>query len=70
MGEHDPDGVERDGEEMVGKKNARGYYTAGKWINFTGSKQEWQQRNEPGEQRYGSINTFSATFKVFKTPSS
>ena len=29
MGEHDPDGVERNREEMVGKKAGRGCYTAG-----------------------------------------
>ena len=29
MGEHDPYGVERHGEEMIGKKTGRGCYAAG-----------------------------------------
>lgn len=40
MGEHDPDGIECDGEEMVGKKAGRRCYTAG-------TKFSLQNQSEP-----------------------
>jgi hypothetical protein len=33
VGEHHPDAIERDGEEMVGEKAGRGRDAAGTWIS-------------------------------------
>ena len=68
MGEHDPDSVERDREEMIGKKTARGCYTAGTRINL--QDQNWSniKRTNPERRDTGPFTHSPPHSKYLKHP--
>ena len=66
MGEHNPDRVKGDGEEMVCEEGRRWcdakIDSVGEYIS-----EDEQDRYERGEQRNRAIDTFAATLEVFET---
>ena len=68
MGEHYPDSVERDREEMVGKKTARGCYTAGTWISLQDQNWNDSKRTNPERRDIGPFKHSPPHSKYLKHP--